>query len=42
MDLILTVIVKKAGVFEEKNAATYVALALDISRATVYNYLGES
>lgn len=39
-ELILTL--KEEGAFEEKNAATYVARALDISRATVYNYLGEA
>ena len=38
-ELILSL--KDDGAFEEKNAATYVARALDVSRATVYNYLGE-
>jgi predicted transcriptional regulator YheO len=38
-DLILSL--KEEGAFDEKNAATYVARALDVSRATVYNYLGE-
>jgi predicted transcriptional regulator YheO len=38
-DLILSL--KGEGAFDEKNAATYVARALDVSRATVYNYLGE-
>lgn len=39
-DLILSL--KEEGAFDEKNAATYVARALDVSRATVYNYLGET
>ena len=32
---------KKEGAFETKNAASYVADVLQISRATVYNYLKE-
>lgn len=32
---------KAQGAFDERNAATYIARALDVSRATVYNYLGE-
>lgn len=33
---------RQEGAFETKNAATYVADVLQISRATVYNYLKES
>lgn len=32
----------KEGAFEEKNAASYIADVLQISRATVYNYLKEA
>jgi predicted transcriptional regulator YheO len=32
----------KEGAFETKNAASYIADVLQISRATVYNYLKES
>ncbi len=31
----------KLGVFNVKNAASYIAKILNVSRATIYNYLGD-
>lgn len=38
----LVLALQKEGAFETKNAAAYIADVLQISRATVYNYLKES
>jgi D-arginine utilization repressor len=38
----LLLALQKEGAFETKNAASYIADVLQISRATVYNYLKES
>jgi len=36
----LILAMKEQGAFDERNAASYIARALDVSRATVYNYVG--
>jgi predicted transcriptional regulator YheO len=38
----LVVALHREGAFTAKNAANYVADVLDLSRATIYNYLKEN